>query len=699
MKIKGRCEKIENRDKRNGFVTFIFDDFDSGKQIKVMGPIKDPREKEIYILNGEPDEFGIFKFWNSRRSVDCRAESVDILSSAGIGVSEKTANIIIDTFKNDDIFSYGEILGLSEKLTEIPGIGKKKAEAITSFIRKGIDQNKVFEYLSQNNVPYPSILSYIKEHGKDAIDEIKKDPYKLMDYDTGFRICDRIAIDNHTDPWSLDRLSAASKQFLKSITAGGNTRIDISSFISKTAEYSRPEADKRITIPEKLIEWQLYSDGRYKIYKDGDKTYLSPISLYSNESNIAEDLLRIIKNAPIPFTDPEEYIDIAERSIGITYNDEQRGIFEALSKNGMIIITGDPGTGKTTSISGIVKSISEKDPDKKILLCAPTGRAAARMSELSHITAKTMHKAMNMKWYNEKTSIIEPLDYDIVIADELSMCDTELFAAFCSAIKDGTSLILSGDPNQLPSVGPGQILRDLIKSGVIPVIKLEKMVRQKEESSIAINAKRIISGEMPFNAKDIVLKEVKNDDEILSIIDKMSFEKMPQILCPIKKTKAGTYAINKLIQEKAEFKDSGMYIDGTYYHVGDKIIMNNNNYDAGFMNGDVGTIISETDGYFKISFADKILTLDSSEVDGMGLAYALTVHKSQGAECDNLMIILPEQSYTMASRELLYTAVTRAKKKVAIVYVSGMLEKFVKNDKKNLRECGLIKSITDTFTA
>lgn len=694
MQIKGRCERIEYVNQRTGISTFLFLVFSDKQKIRAIGPIKDLVRNDIYILDGEMLQDGSFRFGRSRKSTDCRQESIDILAGAGIGLTENTAKSVVNTL-GDDLFAYGSIKGLSGILQTIKGIGAKKAEAIMQLIKESTNENEAFQYLARYEVPYVAVMAYFNKVRSDQLLTIQKEPYQLMEYDVAFRICDKIALENGTDAWSLNRIQAAIRSVELLIRKNGNTRMKWESFFKTAKSMLISNEKKTDPVPGEILEWMMYANPYIKIYQDGNQTYIAPLELYLNEKAIVNGVNRIIETKKPVVSDATPYISLVEQELGITYNEGQRASFKLLETGGICILTGGPGTGKTTVISGLVKGYMDANPKGTVLLCAPTGRAAARMSEISQLLAKTIHKALKLRWFDHKRKI-EMLEYDFIICDEMSMCDTELLSQLLSAIKPGTLILFSGDINQLPSVGPGQVFRDLIECEKIPTFYLTELVRQSEGSLIAQNAKRILKGQNLITGKDFAVRVAKNDGQLLMEVKALyqrilsaGKQKDLQIICPIKKTGAGTYAINRTIQSLFDFSNHGIWINGTEFHAADRIIMNSNNYEAGYMNGDVGIIKEIQNGVLHIMFSDKELKLEIFELDDMDLAYALTVHKSQGAECEYALIVLPEESACMASREILYTAITRAKRGVMIWSVEGLLLKYIQGTGKARRDCSL----------
>jgi len=687
MELKGRCIQVEQRDRATNAITFILLDYATKEEIRAFGVTKMVEINTQYCLEGDYHHDGTFRFGNLRKMTNCRQESIDLLSICLTGISEQIAMRIVDTL-GDDIFSCAKEHNLYSRLVNIPGVGNRKADAVIEFIKQGTDENELFRFLSGYSVPYTSILRLLSEAPKTSIDTIAQNPFMLMAYDAPFKLCDEIGVKAQLDPWATNRIYAMIRQVLQQMHQRGDIRMEYDAFLKTVTRYSFTNGKSTLAVPTELVDILLHSMEYGKIYQDGEKRYISSVSAFLQERTIVQNTSRIKMSKKTLVADVKKYIEEIEESELIQYNDEQREVFKVLESGGISILLGGPGTGKTTVINGIVKAYLSEHPDGHVLLCAPTGRAAARITEISKHTAKTIHKAMQLRWYNNDMKV-EPLQYDFIIADELSMCDTELFSLFTKAIQSGTTVLLSGDYNQIPSVGPGQILRDLAESEQFPVYRLEAIIRQKADSLIIRNANAILNGEKLKTGPDFQVAIAANDNAIFNTIRKMKYERIPQILCPIKKSIAGTFSINHQMQTKREWTDSGVWIDGMMFHAGDKVIMNTNNYEVGYMNGDTGVIRAINNGFMQIDFVDKSLNIATAKTDGMNLSYALTFHKSQGAESDEILIVLPSQATRMATRELLYTAVTRARKKVFIMATEGVLESYMLESKKARRECGL----------
>lgn len=684
--LRGRCTQIESRDPLTGVVTFFFLDFDSEREIRAMGVAAAPERNAQYLLNGDYHTDGTFRFGKIRPFSCCSKESIDLLVDRVNGITEGIAREIVERF-GDDIFAYQQIAGLEKELMKIHGIGPKKAQAVMSFISQGSVENDVFQFLSSYEIPYVSILMVLNETPRIHLEDVKAHPYTLMKYEVPFDLCDRIAITNHVDPWTFERVYSMARQVIRRMHNRGSTRMPFEAFLKELTLYSLHNGKSTVGIPKDLAEIIIGSASNLVTYQDGGIEYISTRDYFFKETQIAKEIMRL-QNSRRGFTDDvSPYMDAVEKQ-GVAYNREQRETFKILETGGICVLTGGPGTGKTTTINGLIKGFFEIKPNGSVLLCAPTGRAAARMTEISGYTAKTMHKAMNLRWYNHDVKI-EPLEYDLIVVDEMSMCDTELFYYFLKAVKSGTTVLLAGDYDQIPSVGPGQVLRDIIESGKFHVFRLVQTIRQEGGSLIIENGKAVLHGKELTAGDDFQIVTLPNDQAIYRVIQKLKPESMPQILCPIKKSLVGTYGINRLVQDIYHWDTDSIWLDGTSFHIGDKIIMNTNNYEAGYMNGDVGTISALHDGWVKINFSDKSLYVAIGQLDGMKLSYALTFHKSQGAECEHVLIILPSNAKAMASRELLYTAITRAKKKVWLLAIGGVLDAYLKADKSSRRDCGL----------
>ncbi len=465
---------------------------------------------------------------------------------------------------------------------------------------------------------------------------------------------------------------------LEADAANGNTRMPMRDFIRRSS-----------AIPDGVLSVAAYDAGCCS-FGPGGEEYASLKKLRMAEEGIISDLKRLKASAHRMAGATAEDMDAVEREAGIAYNAEQRGAFGIFAHGGVAALTGYPGTGKTTVINGLIRHYTRQCPDGTVLLCAPTGRAASRAGEASGREGLTMHKAMKRTPFDRGTRAPEPLDYSFIIVDEMSMCDTELFACFLSAVKSGTTVLLAGDPDQLPSVGAGQVFRDLVCSGAIPVYRLTQLVRQEETSGIVRNARAALAGEAVREYRDFRVSRYGGGSTAAEMVirEAEAFPSMPLILSPVKQGEGGVHELNRKMQERFRKPCRPIWINGTRFYPGDPVIMTHNNYRYGYYNGEAGTLMRAEGGTITISLPGRILALDISDASEMALAYAVTVHRAQGTEADYCITVLPEGSQHMVSRELLNTAFTRARK-AAVAVVAGDMGVCCARARQVWRECGL----------
>ena len=400
------------------------------------------------------------------------------------------------------------------------------------------------------------------------------------------------------------------------------------------------------------------------------------------------------------------------------YSDEQRRSFQSICTPGIKIITGGPGVGKTTTINGLITSYMELLPDKKIALAAPTGRAAQRMWDITMIEARTIHKLLDFKPFSagdDESGATKdkenPIDADLIVVDEMSMVDTELFYLLLQAIKTGTIVLLIGDKDQLQSVSPGNILHDLLKSNIFEVYQLTKVYRQKGDNTIIDNAYKILNGQMDFIKNDkFEIKHTETEKEAMDcIIDKFNEWyakedlKKIQILTPIKGGECGTTQINTVIAKiirRESFEGTPVYYFGkNSYTVGDKVIFHKNNYDKDYYNGDIGYVTNIIKNGIEVEVGEELKKVTGDALKDVTLAYSITMHKSQGSEFDDIIIMLPDTYKNMLNRNLLFTAVTRAKRRVFIVYINSALSDSVHTIVVDKRYTGLVDKIRKVMAA
>lgn len=678
----GRVKDIERITAKRVIKELHMVDLVTEKEFTAIGPVLDAVSGSCLKLKGLWVK-GFFKFTEAECTSSCKEEEAQKLLSYNLSLTDEqalsVAEITISDIPDDFI----------EKLTKIPGIGPVKAERIARTILTRKDKEKLLKTLTSCGAKEDVILKCFSDSALTP-KHIFKNPYLLIDYGESFITCDKIARLKSFNQYSDDRIHGAIKYVMIRQEASGNTRVtgdDICTQIKRLSERESKEEE----IPPALSDIYAKSDDMLSINKDMSFSF-AKTSEY--ETKIAENMLRLANAKEESDIKTEAYIKEAEKELGITYSDEQRETFSILQNGGIKLLTGGPGTGKTLTIAGIVKSYMAYHPEQKVLLCAPTGRAAARMRELAgdNAVASTIHKALGLSHFMKGKSNM--LDYDLIICDEMSMADTELMALFLSVVKSKTKLLLAGDYRQLPSVGPGRVFKDLIESKAFETVTLTKVARQKAGSSIPINAAKVLCGSLPETQADFDIFYFRNDEEIKKATDSLFYMDKTLTLCPLRRGDYGSEAIARKIQSTRKFTSRPVFSGFNTFYEDDWILLNRNNYDVGYINGDLGVITHISPDKCDIRIGDKIVTIKAEDFSDMSLAYCMTVHKSQGSESDNVDVILPEAAGNLLStREILYTAITRAKKRVRIFTTKRALLNAVSNDMVSKRYCGLKEKI------
>jgi len=620
---------------------------------------------------------------------------IKYLSSGLIkGIGKVAAKRIVNKFGESTL----EILDNNiTRLLEVEGIGLKKLD----LIKKGWNDQKgiknVMLFLQSHGISTSYSLKIYKRYGEESPEIIKQNPYILIEnvWGIGFKIADNIAkgmgfSDNHPL-----RIKAGIIHVLSKASQGGHVFVpevelirECSFMLGFELAYSDP------------VLHELEEEG--SIINSNDKIYLA--DLYYAEREI-ESSINILLSRPHKFEkEDENQLSLLKEN----FSDEQLRAIKLSLENNLLIITGGPGTGKTTALKGIIDLY--KHLDKKILLAAPTGRAAKRMTEVIGLDAKTIHRLLE---YNPMENLFNynsdnPLETDLLIIDEVSMIDTLLMYSLITAVNKNTTLILVGDVDQLPSVGPGNILKDLIKSDKIPLIKLSQIFRQAKESDIVLNAHRINRGEMPAinfikNSDFIFIEESTNSvipEKVLHLCknelpQKYGFDSVEdiQLLSPMYKGDVGVNSFNNLFQQRIN-NSSFLYEQrDKKFKLSDKVMQLRNNYDKNVFNGDIGFIagVDDEKKAMFISFEGRIVEYSFEEIDEITLAYAVTVHKSQGSEFPCIIMPVTTSHYIMLQRNLLYTAITRASKLLILIGTKKAVGMAVGNNKVSNRFTSLFQ--------
>ena len=618
------------------------------------------------------------------------------------GIGPKRAKLIVDTF-GPDIFSLVESSDALEKLSSLKGISETTARDLILKVRNTITQRKVFEFLLKY---YGTVIPAVKLADKykyKAFDKLKENPYICCtEFEVPFFTADAIAHDLNFEYLDKRRIESIIFEAIKMSKSSGNVFI-YQDELNKNIKFILRNSAFHEKIPLTYFAASMIKCKWLKIEKqEGEKTRIYFKSLWLSENETARHLNRLRSDSlDLPFDD--KIIEKIEEETNIKYHTMQKKSFNLLKTTGVKILTGGPGTGKTTLLNGIILAFQKLNPKAKVVLCSPTGRAAQRMSEQTGRISSTIHKLLEIKPYEDiftSRDSVNPIEADFIIVDEFSMIDIEIMSVFLNAIRGKTLVLFVGDVDQIPSVGPGSVMRDLIKSGVIETYKLTNVYRQTSGSSIIDNANKIIKGneDLTFdNTFDLI--HLKNDEKINDWIlelfknDKQFTIENTQILTTVKKGDGGTYSVNRMVQ-KYLFEERDAYYSS--FTIGDKIIINENNYEIGVYNGDLGYVKHILEDGIEVEINGKEIVIPNVDLDIMSLAYAITIHKSQGSEFKNVIISLPDDANNMLQRNLLYTAVTRAKERIIIISKSDAFERSIRQNtiiKRNTTLCERIESV------
>jgi exodeoxyribonuclease V alpha subunit len=615
------------------------------------------------------------------------------------GVGPAMAQRIVDQFGEDTL----KILEKSpERLREVSGIGKKKAEAIVASYGELKDSRELVFFLESHGISGNYAPRIQALYGNTAVTRISNNPYCLAeDVDgIGFRTADALARNLGVDEHGEDRIRAGIHYTLLQGASQGHTCVPDRWLVTLAAKILQVDP-----LEVEQVFQQLLKDNLLRTEDVGDHVCVYPEYLYRAEEGAARRLLALRDNVNALWkVDYQKIIREWERDERIQLAPEQAEAVKASVDHGVFVLTGGPGTGKTTVIKGILSVMEQAGC--KILLAAPTGRAAKRLAESAGKPALTVHRLLEYTPNGEGDSFWgrdedNPLEADAVIVDEASMMDIVLMYNLLKALPLGCRLILVGDVDQLPSVGPGSVLQDIIRSGTMPIVRLENVFRQAELSPIVRNAHRINQGMMPQweGENDFSFREFATEEETMHYIvdlyahlSRTQPQDSLQVLTPMHKNLCGVENLNNLLQarmnppdpEKQEYRGSFLLL-----REGDKVMQIRNNYEKNVFNGDIGRIQSIQGAYVTVDFPDRAegeaVTYEGAEVSDLRLAYAMSVHKSQGSEYGAVIMPLVLSHYILLQRNLFYTAITRAKKQVYLAGSKRALRMAVENDKTRKR--------------
>ena len=679
-RLRGEIRRVvfENEDTQFAVLKVVDD---SGLEHAATGPMAGLTAGQYLEMEGyweRHPEFGRqFRAESYRIRLPSTADGIKRFLSGGAipGIGKKTAGLIVDYFGDQTLVVLDNF---AKRLEEVPGIGKKKAAAVIKGWRESAGRRESFIFLQGLGITPAYCARLFKRYGDAAPQVVRKNPYRLAEEvdGIGFLKADEIARSLGIAPDSIDRLAAAAVFSVNTLVGNGHVCLPLTELIRQTSELSgQPPAQAEAGI-EAAIERRL-------LRRLDDMIYTPQLARAETElPELVASMALVRKFAgqrmhPVPGNN------------GIVLNREQQRAVDTVSAAPLSIITGGPGVGKTTVVGEIVRRAEAAG--LRIGLAAPTGRAAKRLSDSTGLTAKTLHRLLQFDPGSNRFQMdsSSPLEVDLLIVDEVSMLDILLALALFRAVRPGTSVVLVGDADQLPSVGPGTVLASFLESEWFQVTRLVQIFRQAENSRIITNAHRVNRGLLPEKPQpgsqalsDFYWIEQDDPDKALAVIEKMVAERIParfrfdpvddvQILTPMNRGSCGTVAINERLQALLNPGDKPEFRFGErIYRAGDKLMQTTNNYEKNVFNGDLGRLgrISLKEKTFTVIFeGSRLVEYNFDEADQLCRAYAITVHKSQGSEFPVVILPFLSQHYMMLQRNLLYTAMTRARKLLILV--------------------------------
>ena len=726
IRISGVVSHVTFTNKENGFTVL---ELESGDElVTAVGVMPELNAGELLELSGYWDfhaSFGRqFKVEMCERRMPASAGDIlRYLSSGGVkGIGPKTAVKVVEKFGEE---TFEVLENEPERLAQIKGISLEKAKEISADFKKQFAVREIMIALERYGMTTAECVAAFRVFGARASDIITRNPYALCSEGVGFSFsrAETVAQALPSPPEKGYRFQAGVLHVMSHNLSNGHTCIPRDKLFAPCAELLSTNDDTvDITIDE------LVGSGRLVSRDINGREFLFLPYIYKAEKNAAEHIKQLLKFPPAGRPAPEKEVYRLEKQTGIKYGKRQREAIITAVEKGMLILTGGPGTGKTTTLNGILRFFEEDG--LKVALAAPTGRAAKRMSEVTGRNAKTIHRLLEVEWdKNDRPQFSRnarnPLEANAVILDELSMVDITLFSSFLEALPIGCRLIMVGDSDQLPPVGAGNVLHDLISSGEIPVVELKEVFRQAMESLIVENAHRIVKGDAPIlNVSDKDFFFIQNESPFLAAktVTDLCTARLPkaygyspldniQVICPSRMGDSGTYNLNRMLQSALNPQDTAkaeITVAGTVFREGDKVMQTRNNYNiewtssdsegTGIFNGDIGMLrkIDMRTRTVDIIFDDRKAVFPFESLQELELAYAVTVHKSQGNEFDVVVMPVAGVPPRLAYRNLLYTGVTRAKKMLVLVGSKRQVCAMAANDKKARRYSALEHFLKET---
>lgn len=722
--LKGEVDSIVFKSEDTGFCVVMLNC--ENELITVVGEMGNVEEGEDLVVTGEfttHQKFGEqFKAHMFERSLPTTSAAIQryLASGAISGIGPVLAKRLVAKFGDDTL---DIIENHAETLTEIEGITKKKADKISQEFKTTFAARALMSYLSKFEIETAYGIKAWKRWGNTAEEMIRSNPFVMciVGVDLPFSKADEIAAKADIPADNENRIKAGITYVLRQNSDSGHTCLPLDKLVKLSSEFLTVD-DKLV---QKVIDEEIEEENLYYYDKHG-RRFVMLADFYRAEDYIARRLAimrQISYDNKIDFSD---VIDLEEENNGIRYEKIQREAINLALSKGFLVLTGGPGTGKTTTLNAIISLYQQQGMN--VMICAPTGRAAKRLSDLTGYDAKTIHRLLEVKFSSGDTLAFvhnenNLLDCDALIIDEMSMVDSCLFEAVLRAVSVTCKLVLVGDSDQLPSVGAGNVLKDIIDSGVMPVVTLKEIFRQAQESEIVMNAHKIVNGEhidLTRKDKDFFFFQRLNFKELQDLVVDLCKSRLPkaygyspieniQVLSPTRKGPAGVVELNKRLQKELNPPAAGKSEVKTPVYIfrkGDKVMQTKNDYEilwkkiiteektesgAGIFNGDIGIIIGVNKilKTVTIDFEGRVAVYNQQMLDNLELAYAVTVHKSQGSEFDVVILSVFGGFDKLYYRNLLYTAVTRAKKMLIIVGSKNRVDFMIDNNRRNLRYTAL----------
>ncbi len=724
--LSGTVERVVFRNAENGWTVL---DLDAGDTLeKVVGTFPDVHVGEELYMQGEWIEHPKFgrqfrmESHSSRLPTDVLAILRYLSSGAIRGIGPATAARVIDKFGDDALRILEEE---PIRLSEVRGITREKAKKLGEEFHAQSGLRELMLTFSTYGLTQSEAVRCWKRFGTSAVSRIRENPYVLCN--TGLSIpferADRLAAALHGEGNTPQRIEAGLLYVLRHNLGNGHTCLPADKLVQAAAGM----LEASISETEDVLD-RMQDEGVVRCEEIENRRFLFLPAYHTAEQYTAHRLRRMF-NTPPELKTPDGEIDHIEKRLNIRYADQQRKALKTALQNRIMILTGGPGTGKTTTVNGMIALLEQRG--ETVALAAPTGRAAKRMTELSGRDAKTLHRLLEVQWNDEEQPVFardekNPLEADTVIVDELSMVDAILFEKLLRALRLDTRLILVGDADQLPAVGAGSVLQSLLASDRLPTVQLTEVFRQSLESQIVSGAHAVLAGDMPqMNEKtgDFFFLKRSSVEAVQETILELCGRRLPdtygvscwnglQVLCPGRRQALGTEEMNALLQnllnppdsQKDEIKSGNRLL-----RVGDKVMHNRNNYDiiwtrddgevgSGVFNGDIGVLekINRREETASVRYDDRVALYTKEDLKDLEPAYAITVHKSQGSEFDAVVLTMFRHQHQLCYRNLLYTAITRAKKMLIMVGDETTLAAMIENDRKTLRYSGLIHFLTSS---